>query len=145
MYFHCVLGLRGTEKQLCKHYLSLSFPCEILKCVTYFTFIFCSFSYIFFSVWPRWDLNIKSTNICFLLKKICHPLFQILWIRTYLQSFPISLLHLKLKNQKNIFLKHSLFLSLIDICFVWFFETADKILKNVSWCRTCLALARASK
>lgn len=42
---------------------------------------------------------------------------QILWLSTCLQSFPISLTHLKPKHQKNIFLKHSFFSALTQLLF----------------------------
>lgn len=71
---------------------------------------------------------------------------QILWISTYVQSFPIFLPHFKPENQNNIFLKRSLFLAPTDIFLVWLvFETANRILKNVSWCGTWAVLAGANR
>lgn len=77
IYFHRVFDLR-ERKKLCKHYLCLSYPCEIFTymSLTLLTFFVLphTFIYLFTAIWPRWDWNIKSIYICFLLKTFTyHP------------------------------------------------------------------------
>lgn len=115
----------------------------------HFTFILCSHSYIYiyFSIWLRWDLNVKLMNICFLLKTFTYhppcikssdlvPIYNVF-------SFPCHIL--SLKNQKKYFPQTFAFLVFDWHLFRLAFETADRILRNASWCRTCLALPRTSK
>ena len=92
----------------------------------YSLFSFRLFLVLFFVIWPRWDLNIKSTYICFLLKKFTyHPLcVKSSELAPIYNPFPFPYHILSLKIRKSIFCKHSLFFlaSMDNFSVGWFLK-----------------------